>query len=176
MGRQSNIIIKESLKDLTELLKKESNPKLKLRLKCLIYTKEKKYATQTILATHIGIDYSSLKRWLKLYKEEGLASYLRIKSGGNKASIITPEIHQKLEEKLHDSSNPLKGYWEAQQWINTNFGLAMKYNTVRTYLIRHFKTKIKTPRTSHYKKDEQAIEAFFKTSKCIGEYKKRHSF
>ena len=163
MGRQANITIKESLKELKSLYKKESNQKLKLRLKSLVYTKENKYKTQTILATHLGIDYSSLKRWFKLYKEEGLASYLSIKSGGNKASIITPELHRKLEEKLNNSSNPLKGYWEAQQWIKANFGLDMKYNTVRTYLIRHFKTKIKVPRKSHYKKDEQAIEAFFKT-------------
>jgi transposase len=165
MGRQAIIIIKESAKELKELYKKESNPKLKLRLKCLIYTKEKKHKTQSILATHLGIDYSSLKRWLKLYKEEGLASYLKIKSGGNRVSIITQDIHQKLKTKLHDSSNPLKGYWEAQQWIKDSFGLDIKYNTIRTYLIRHFKTKIKVPRKSHYKKDEQAIEAFFKTSK-----------
>ena len=59
-----------------------------------IYTKEGKYTTQTILATHIGIDYSSLKRWLKQYMEEGLESYLSIKSGGNKASVISKEIHE----------------------------------------------------------------------------------
>ena len=165
MGRHSNITITESIEELKTLYKKESNQKLKLRLKCLIYTKADKYKTQTILATHLGIDYSSLKRWYKLYREEGLASYLKIKTGGYKASIITPEIHQKLEQKLNNSSNPLKGYWEAQQWIKDTFGLDMKYNTVRTYLIRHFKTKIKSPRKSHYKKDEQAIEAFFKTSK-----------
>lgn len=164
MGRQANIIVNESLKELKTLYKKESNQRLRLRLKCLIYTKENKYKTQTILATHLGIDYSSLKRWFKQYKEEGLACYLKIKSGGNKASVITDEVHKKLEEKLHDSSNPLKGYWEAQQWIKDSFGLDIKYNTVRTYLIRHFKTKIKAPRKSHYKKDEQAIEAFFKTS------------
>lgn len=164
MGRHANITIKESIEELKELYKKESNQKLKLRLKCLIYTKNNKYKTQMILATHLGIDYSSLKRWYKLYKEEGLTSYLRLKSGGYKTSIITPEIHQKLEQKLHDSSNPLKGYWEAQEWLKDHFGLEMKYNTVRTYLIRHFKTKIKVPRKSHYKKDHQAIEAFFKTS------------
>lgn len=116
------------------------------------------------MATHLGVDYSSLKRWFKLYREEGLTSYLSIRSGGNKPSMITQEIHQKLEDKLHNSSNPLKGYWEAQQWIASNFGLDMKYNTVRTYLIRHFKTKIKAPRKSHYKKNHRAIEAFFKTS------------
>ena len=164
MGRHANITIKESIEELKNLYKNESNQKLKLRLKCLIYTKEDKYKTQTILATHLGIDYSSLKRWFKLYREEGLASYLKIKSGGYKVSIITPEIHQKLEQKLNNSSNPLKGYWEAQEWVRDNFGLEIKYNTLRTYLIRHFKTKIKAPRKSHYKKDDQAIEAFFKTS------------
>ena len=165
MGRQANIIIKESLEELRVLHKKESNAKLKLRLKSLIYTKEKRYKTQTILATHLGIDYSSLKRWFKQYREEGLASFLSIKSGGNKQSIITSEIHKQLSEKLNDSYNPLRGYWEAQQWLKMTFNLKMEYNTVRTYLIRHFKTKIKTPRKSHYKKDEQAIVAFFKTSK-----------
>ncbi|MCF7567011.1 winged helix-turn-helix domain-containing protein [Sabulilitoribacter arenilitoris] len=165
MGRQATIIIKESIEELKDLHKKESNPKLRRRLKCLIYTKENKYKTQTILATHLGVDYSSLKRWFKLYREEGLASYLSINSGGNKASIITPKVHHQLEQKVNNASNPLKGYWEAQLWLKNNFGLEMKYNTVRTYLIRHFKTKIKVPRKSHYKKDEQAIEAFFKTSK-----------
>ena len=81
MGRHANITIKESIEELKNLYKNESNQKLKLRLKCLIYTKEDKYKTQTILATHLGIDYSSLKRWFKLYREEGLASYLKIKSG-----------------------------------------------------------------------------------------------
>lgn len=176
MGRTSKIIIKEDLNTLKTLYKKESNSKLKLRIKCLIYTKENKYKTQTILSTHIGIDYSSLKRWLKQYMEEGLAAYLNIRSGGNKASIVCKEIHEKLSDKLNDSTAPLKGYWEAQQWVKDNFGLEIKYNTLRTYLIRHFKTKIKAPRKSHYKKDDQAIEAFFKTSTRIGEHKKRHSF
>ena len=76
MGRTSKIIIKENLDALKTGYKKESNSKLRLRIKCLIYSKENTYKTQTILATHIGIDYSSLKRWLKQYMEEGLESYL----------------------------------------------------------------------------------------------------
>lgn len=165
MGRISKITVKESLETLKIRYKKTSNSKLKLRIKCLIYTKENTFKTQTIIATHLGVDYSSLKRWLKQYNEEGLESYLNIKSGGNKPSIISTEIHKKLSDKLTDSTNPLKGYWEAQQWVKDNFGLEIKYNTLRTYLIRHFKCKIKAPRKSHYKKNDQAIEAFFKTSK-----------
>jgi len=50
MGRQSKkIIINEELNDLKLLHKSESNPQLKRKLKCLIYTKEKKYRV-----THLG--------------------------------------------------------------------------------------------------------------------------
>ncbi len=31
------------------------------------------------------------------------------------------------------------------------------------YLIQHFKTKLKVPRKSHYKKDDKAVDAFLKT-------------
>ena len=165
MGRHSKVKIKESIEELKILYKTQSNSRLKLRLKCLIYTKQKKYKTQAILATHLGIDYSSLKRWLKQYMEEGLESYIAIKSKRNKPSIITREIHNQIADKLNSSASPFRGYWEAQQWINSNFDLEMNYNTVRTYLIRHFKTKIKTLRKSHYKKNDQAIESFLKTTK-----------
>ena len=162
MGRPSKLIIKESLEELKAMHKKATHPRIKLRLKSLIYTQEKKYKTQTILALHLGVDYSSLKRWFKIYKEEGITSLLSLKPRRSRKSIITEEIHRKLCEKLHDATHPLKGYWEAQHWIKATFGLAMKYNTVRTYLIRHFKTKLKTPRKSHYKKEEQALESFLK--------------
>ena len=165
MGRHSKIEIKESIEKLKALYKNQTNSRLKLRLKCLIYTKQKKYKTQTILATHLGIDYSSLKRWLKQYSEEGLTSYMVLKPKGNKPSIITSEIHQKIAEKLNNTSNPFKGYSEVQKWINKNYDLDMNYNTVRTYLIRHFKTKIATPRKYHFKKNQQAIESFLRSMK-----------
>lgn len=167
MGRLSKITIKEELKDLNLFHKQETNPQLKRKLKCLIYTKEKKYSTQEILANNIGIDHATVKRWLKQYSEESLESYLSIKRGGNRKSVVSKELHNALSKKLNSSSNPLKGYWEAQIWIKEEFDIELKYHTIRSYLIRHFKTKLKSPRKSHYKKDEQAIEAFFKTSRNI---------
>ena len=167
MGRLSKITIKEELKDLKLSHKSESNPQLKRKLLCLIYTKEKKYSTQQILANNIGVDHATVKRWLKQYSEETLASYLSVKRGGNRKSVVSKELHNALSNKLHSSSNPLKGYWDVQVWIKKEFDLDLKYHTVRSYLIRHFKTKLKSPRKSHYKKDEQAIEAFFKTPRDI---------
>ena len=110
------------------------------------------------------IGYSTLKRWYKQYKEQGFSSFASMNMGGNKPSVVPDEIHQALKEKLHDSNNPLSGYRDAVLWIESGFGVKIKYQTLRKYMIKHFKCKLKSPRKSHYKKDEQAIEAFFKTA------------
>ncbi len=39
----------------------------------------------------------------------------------------------------------------------------IKIPLIEKYMIKHFKTKFKVPRKSHYKKDEQVIETIFKT-------------
>jgi len=164
MGRIGSTVIKEDLKTLEYLYKKESNSKVKRRLKCLIYTKTKKYDKQSILATNLGVDPATIQRWLKQYREEGLDLTILLKPKGHRPSKISALIHNALALRINSSSDSFRGYWDVQIWLNNKFGKDLKYNTVRTYLIRHFKTKLKTPRKSHYKKDEQAIEAFFKTS------------
>lgn len=78
--------------------------------------------------------------------------------------IITPEIHSGLSQRVHDSHNPFLGYWDAQNWVKQEYDLDIKYQRMREYLIQHFSIKLKTPRKSHYKKDEQAEKAFLKTS------------
>ena len=57
-----------------------------------------------------------------------------------------------------------KGYNNAVLWIQQEFGYEIKYHTVRSFMIRNFGSKLKTPRKSHYKKDEVAFDTFKKTS------------
>ena len=164
MARKSNIEVKESIESLKKAYFTEKNHRIRTRIKCLILLKEKKFKGQLEIAIHLGVDYATVKRWLKQYNEEGLKSLIIFKSGGKRKSVINSEVHQSLLTKLNDSNEPLLGYWDAVLWVNNNHGIEIKYNTLRTYLIRHFKTKLKAPRKSHYKKDEQVIEAFKKTT------------
>lgn len=164
MPKYIDIKIKEGLKELKCLRKREKNHRKKTRLQSLILTKEKKFKRRTDLAVHLGIGIASLNRWTKVYKESGLTAMLEISSGGLRKRSTIEVIHNELEDKLNNSSDPLLGYWDAVSWVKDNFELEVKYNTLRTYLIRNFKTKLKSPRKSHYKKDEQAIEAFKKTA------------
>jgi transposase len=163
MGRPSQIDIKETAESLQELYRKEKDRRIRARLKCLILIQDKKFSSQRQLANYLGVDYATVKRWLKQYREEGLQSLVVLHSGGKRRSVINAELHQILERKVNDSSDPFLGYWDAVLWVKKVHGIDLKYNTLRTYLIRHFKTKLKSPRKSHYKKDDKAIEAFLKT-------------
>ena len=166
MARQSKVTVKESVEELNKLLISTNNYKIKQRIKCLILTKSNKFKTQSHSSNHIGVSLATVKRWLKQYKDEGLESLTTLKSGGNKKSLITPEIHNSLSKRLTNSQEPFRGYWDVQDWVREKYNLDLNYNTVRTYLIRHFKTKLKTPRKSHYKKSDEAEQAFLKTTKC----------
>ena len=164
MPKQAEIEIKEELDYLRNLRKKENNYRLKTRIQSLILTKEKKFKRRIDLANHLGVGIASLDRWTRVYKASGLNAMLKISNGGARRNSIPKEVHDGLAKKVYDSSSPFLGYWDAVRWIKEVYGLEIKYNTVRTYLIRHFNTKLKEPRKSHYKKDEQAIEAFKKTT------------
>lgn len=164
MSKFTSTEIKEELTELKELYRKQKNYKVRTRIQSLIYSKEGKFKKRTDLAQGLGIDYSTLKRWSKEYKDFGLEHFLKVKSGGVRRHLIDPQTHQLLLEKLHDSKDPLLGYFEAVTWLKREHQISIKYHTLRSYMIRHFKTKLKHPRKSHYKKDEQAIEAFKKTT------------
>lgn len=167
MARISNILIKESLEELQKLYKRENNHRIRTRIKCILLTKEKKFKSQLELSYYLSIDHATLKRWLKQYREEGVDSLIAFKSGGKRRTLVSSDIHDGLCNKMQDYENPLLGYWDAVIWVKDEYGVDLNYHSLRSYLIRNFNTKLKEPRKSHYKKDEQAIEAFKKNTLMI---------
>ena len=79
-------------------------------------------------------------------------------------SDITPQEHEMIEAKLKDPNNGLRGYVELCDWMEAEFKKKFKYNTVLKYAYRHFQSKIKVARKTHIKKDQEAVDAFKKTS------------
>ena len=120
--------------------------------------------TKRSLGKILGVSSSSIQIWRKLYETGGLSLLLEDKRIGFKPSIITKEEHKKIEEKLHNPTNGLRGYVELQDWINKEFNKIIKYNTLLKYCGRNFGSKSKVARKSHIKKDLQAVEDLKKTS------------
>ena len=164
MGMTSRLEIKESLCFLEKEFKRSNNFKIRQRIQSLLLLKQQKFKRQIDLAEYLGISHSSLKRWIKQYKDYGYDSLTILNSGGNYKGVISDSLHKALEDKVKKSENPLLGYWHAVDWVKENFNEEINYQTLRSYLIRHFQTKKKHPRKSHYKKDIQALEVFKKTS------------
>lgn len=159
--------IKESLSELKSLRSKQGTLSKQKRIDCLIHLKTSKFKTRQELANHLGTHIRTQERWLAQYRAGGMASYISNEPQIRPSKIITPQIHDALAAKVNSSDSPFLGYWEAQQWVESTFNVEIKYHWLRKYLITHFKTKLKSPRKSHYKKNEQAIEAFFKTTKHV---------
>lgn len=155
--------IKESFKELDTLQKQESKTQYIKRIFWLKKLKEKHFKTRKELSDYIGISRKTQERWINKYLSGGIAGLLSDVPKEIRSRIITREIHEGLSERVHDSEKPFLGYWDAQQWVKEEFGVSVKYHLLRYYLIQHFNTKLKSPRKSHYKKDEAAVNDFLKS-------------
>jgi transposase len=99
-----------------------------------------------------------------MYAQGGLSRLCSHHKKGFRPSVFTKEEHSLIEDKLNDPKNGLRGYTELQEWIEQQFSKEIKYNTMLKYCMRNFGSSVKVARKSHVKKDEQAVDAFKKTS------------
>lgn len=164
MGKRTDIAITENLSDLRIQYTKHKDYRKKLRILSLILTKERKFKTREELSEFLGVNPKTLYAWTKVYKEFGLSEMLIISNGGKRRETVPRHIHENLKSKLNNSADPLLSYTDAVEWVKKEFNIELKYNTLRTYLIRHFGSKLKSPRKSHYKQDYQATKVFKKTT------------
>jgi transposase len=165
MSKAKLLIVKETIHELTLLRKKSSDTKNKRLLMLIEIKKEKNNAiAKRELARRIGVDPNSITSWKKLYEQSGIAGILADGRIGFKPSVVTAEEHKRIEHKLKDPQNGIRGYIELLDWIRAEFSKDMKYITLVKYAERHFGSKIKVARKSHIKKDAEAVETFKKTS------------
>lgn len=165
MSNALYIPVKESLEELRFELKK-ATPMIQPRIKMLIAMKKQGDLgiSKRELSSSIGVCGQSIHKWRTLYKANGLSSLRSHGRLGFKPASFTKSQHAKIEAKLKDPSNGLRGYKELQQWIIKEFKKEIKYNTLLKYSIKNFGSKVKVARKSHVKKDDVAVAAFKKTS------------
>jgi transposase len=164
MSSPKPIHIKESIKELRNLQKK-SIPMISNRIRVLI--EFKKYESVGIskrdVAAIVGVNHNSVQTWRSMYLSGGIEAVLSYQKHTGRTPILSKEEHQKIEDKLKDPDNGLRGFVELQDWVEKEFEKEIQYNTLFKYTKRHFGAKVKVARKSHIKKDEQAVESFKKT-------------
>jgi len=160
MGKKAELPIKESLIELQLIRNSQVTLAKEKRVIALIRIKSNMDSTRQELADYLVVHIRSLERWINTYKSEGIDGLLAVKARRKGSKFITPEIHDELKKRVEDPKQGFLGYWDAQRWIESEYGVLVKYQRVREYLIKHFGTKVKTPRKSHTKKDARAVALF----------------
>jgi transposase len=162
MPKKINIHIKETLPELESMRRKASSRLKEDRLMALILIKKGKFIYQSRIAQKLGYTAKTVRGWLKAYAEKGIAACLEVNSGGNTSSVISPEAHRFLESTLSNPKSAVSSYVELSHLLWQQHKIQVKYMTLYGYCKRNFGSKLKVARKSHYKKDEQAVEAFKK--------------
>lgn len=165
MANALNIPVNESTQELRALLK-SSIPFLQPRLKLLLVMKKhgNKPVSKRELMDQTGLCSYSVQKWRTMYSVGGIANLLKHNKKGFKPSKFTAEHHRKLEAKLKDPGNGIRGYKELQEWVLKELKNPISYNTLLKYCIKNFGSKVKVARKYHAKKDDELVNTFKKTS------------
>lgn len=167
MAKAKEIQIKESVKELKTILKKQPEH-LYSRIRMLIVIKKSEIPlSKNALADIIGVNHNSIQSWRQAYITGGINKLLEYKRGGYKPAMIRGEVLKKIEERLTEPYDAFRGYKELRQWIDDNFIPGINYHTVNKFVKRKFGAKLKVARKSHVKKDVQAVEDFKKNFQSI---------
>lgn len=166
MASPKSIQVKESIKELKQLLKK--TPRLIMpRIRMLIEIKKHETTggiSKRNLADMIDVNHNSVQTWRTLYSEGGISKLTNYIKNEGRPTILSKEEHKAIEEKLNDSKNGLRGYVELLDWVENTFKKQIKYNTLLKYANREFGASVKVARKSHVNKDIEVVSTFKKTS------------
>jgi transposase len=130
----------------------------------MICKTSKESLSKTTLSAAVGVNHNSIQKWRSAYISGGLEKLLEFNRGGFKPSLITADVHKKIEAKLTHPKEAFRSFEELRQWIDEHFIPGINYHTVNKYVKRKFGAKLKVARKSHVKKDEQQVEEFKKNS------------
>jgi len=165
MALAKDITVRESEKELKTLLRKQPIH-LKSRIQMLLVLKKSgSPLSKESLANALNSNHNTAQKWRTKYAKEGITGLLADGRIGFKPSVISPELHLAIKERLHSPKDAFTSYVDLIHWITENhMPNGVNYQTINSYVKRNFRAKIKVARKSHVKKDDEAVDSFKKTS------------
>ena len=149
------------IESLKKEMKQTKDSRYKTRLQAIIL-KAKGYSYKEITKI-LSIHYNTYYDWIKRFKESGTKGLKEIKSG-NKNGVL--KYKEEIFEALFREIDKMDRHWtvlQMSEWINEEFGINIKPNTVQ-YRLHRANYSWKTNRPSPYKGDKEKQDTFKKTS------------
>ena len=134
--------------------RKKFGRKSAFSLSRLLLETNKSYAE---VAQIVGKAPSSIKKWAKAFREKGLSGLLERGNGGGRKGYMTPEVKEAIVEKLREGS--FRTAKQFKHWLETDYGINISLKGLY-YQLGKLGGRLKVPRPSHTKKDQQKVDEF----------------
>lgn len=174
MAKAKNIVVKETLQELKQLLKEQHKQTMRNRIIMLQQIKQSDVPlSKNELASLVGVNHNSIQKWRRLYESKGIKGLLEQTRGGKRREVITLLAHAAIEKRLKSPSDAFISFEELRKWVDEHFIPGIKYVTLNAYVKKHFGAKLKVARKSHIQKDLHAVNTFKKNERPFRRTHKR---
>jgi putative transposase len=95
----------------------------------------------------------------------GESELLKLRRATGRPGVIPQEVIAGISTKISEETCEFKSYKEIAKWVEYNYQVAVKYQTLHKQLHYRMKTKLKVPRRVSNKKDDLAAIELKKTRK-----------
>lgn len=154
--------IAESEAELKQLLRNQKTATDKERIQVLYLLKTHQAKTVQDAASLLGRHRVTVQKWLRLYRQSGLAGMLEhLPRTGRKQSIplwAENALRQRLQEREGFNS-----YAEICQWLESQLGIESSYKTVHKLVHYRLKASPKVARPQSVDNTDERVETYKKT-------------
>ena len=162
----TKIEITEAGAELKRQLQKETRGRRKERLQALYLLKTGQVQNATELPYLLGRSYSTIKNWLKIYRQRGLNGLLQLRHGGGKSLLLPAPVLAVLQERLRTPQG-FSDYQAIQTWLTTTYGIEIPYKTLWGIVHNRLQARPKVVRPHSQARNESAVADFEKKSPAI---------
>ena len=150
MTKKLDLNIKETVPELKKLLHQQKSGRKKERILVLYLLKTQQAEDAFTTATVIGRNYSTVKRWLRIYRQGGLNGLLELKHGGGRTLSLPPNVLEVLEQRLQQPEG-FYSYEDIQVWLEETYGIKLYYSTLHGIIHTRLKASPKVLRPKRAK-------------------------
>jgi transposase len=165
MPKVVQLEITETTEELKKLIRSAKNGYNRERLQVLYWLKTQEVSQVIDIARLLSRSRITVQRWLRRYRSGGMSKFLADYSNRGRKQVIRTEVHEQLKARLQDAEHSFTSYKEIQQWLVSEYGIKLSYNSVHGLVRYKLKAKLKVARPTSIKHDAEA-EAEFKKN-CL---------
>jgi transposase len=154
--------ITETEDELKLLLRTQKTASAKERVQLLYLLKSGQAKTVESAAALLGRNRVTVQKWLRRYRQGGLAGLLEHKPHPGRKHSIPQWAQDALNKRLQDPQG-FNSYGEICQWLQTQLGISAPYKTVHQLVHYRLGAAPKVARPQSIDNTDERVDAYKKT-------------